>query len=345
MTDSKGSITSNPSIAVNDVQFNWDTKEGRFQFAGNDVVLFWIESAMKSFLDTIQEVSGDEAAEVVLETTGYRMGTNVSDFFKQTNVEEVVKMLPKVYGAAGWGKVTFKEFSVENKTAVIQVKDSWEYKVMKEQGKNRPGLFLPGHWAGVLSGLFEDNIWYKINKSQILGDEYSEYIYNASSITPSQNIHDLSRKEEQSQISKLEEMVLDRTKELSNLVKEISSPLIPVLDDIVVIPLLGSYDENRSNELLEKTLSKLPEFKARYLILDLTGLHGDVNEYTIALIHKLTETTSLLGTESILVGMSPELSIQMTKFGFRVEEKKLHCFSTLKHAIFYSLSQQGKQII
>lgn len=48
---------------------------------------------------------------------------------------------------------------------------------------------MPGHWAGVLSGLFGTNIWYKVRKSQVLGDQYSEYEFFESDITPSQNIN------------------------------------------------------------------------------------------------------------------------------------------------------------
>ncbi|MGJ9383995.1 STAS domain-containing protein [Salipaludibacillus sp. CF4.18] len=336
--------TDLPKIEVNDMPFEWETEKGTFRYLGEDVVLFWIDTAMKSFLETIQEVSGEEAADVVLETTGFRMGTDVSNFYKQTDINEIFDILPKIYGSAGWGKVTIKEVSLENKTAVIQVEDSWEYKIIRKQGKKKPNLFLPGHWAGVLSGLFHENIWYNISKSQAMGDDYDEYTLGPSSVTPTVNMHDLARNEEQAHIIKLEEMVDERTKELTDLIQEISSPIIPVLDDIVVIPLLGRYDENRANELLDKTLERLPKFQAKYLILDLTGLDGDANEHSLSLIQGLTSTTSLLGTDTILVGISPDLSMKMTQGGFTLRDNNFHCFSTLKHAILFALSQEGRQI-
>ncbi len=160
---------------------------------------------------------------------------------------------------------------------------------------------------------------------------------------PIKDIHHFTRIKEQEEINRLEQMVDERTETLSTLVKEISSPLIPVLDGIVVMPLIGKYDEARADDLLSRTMKNLPDYHADFLILDVTGLDDDLDAYSISLLQSLTQSTRLLGMKSAIVGISPNLSMKLIEAN--VNMKGLNCFSTLKHAIHFALAQKGKQII
>ncbi|HEY9576724.1 MAG TPA: STAS domain-containing protein, partial [Pseudobacillus sp.] len=231
----------------------------------------------------------------------------------------------------------------EEQLANIQIKNSWEYRMNVEQGKTEPGCFIPGHFAGLLSGLFHTNMAYRITKSELKGDEVCEFEFFPAEHSMDQNIHTLARQKEAEEIQKLEAVVEERTKELNELVREISSPIIPVLEDIVVVPLLGKYDEARSQELIEKTLTNLPKHKAEYLVLDLTGLDAEVSEVTVDFIGKLSAGASLIGTETILVGISPEMGIAIASSDSNLSS--FNCFRSLQHGILFALSQQGRQII
>ncbi|MED1202388.1 STAS domain-containing protein [Heyndrickxia acidicola] len=339
---SKGKIITEVTVAGQN--FSWNTEEGNFNFQGEAAVLFWISSAMKSFFDTIEEVSGHESARIVLETTGFRQGIVVGDYFKSQNfsIKEVAEVLPNTYASAGWGKITVKSICQKENKAIIQMKDSWEYQINKAQGKEQYGTFIPGHFAGMLTGLYGMNIWYRVNKSQIEGEPYCEFEFFPSEQTIERNIHDLARKEQAQQIISLERLVDERTQELNELVKEISSPIIPVLEGIVVVPLLGKYDENRSEDLIQTTLFNLPKYRAEYLILDLTGLNKEISQYTIEFLNKLASSASLIGTQTILVGISPQLGIAITETNFNLS--KFHCFTNLQYGIYFALSQQGRKI-
>lgn len=324
-------------------RIEWHADEGSVKFEGQDVLFLWIETAMKSFVETIEEVSGNQGTEIVMETAGYRMGLIVSDFFQLGNPENVIQTLPSVYESAGWGLVEIKEVDEETKTAVIRVKNSWEYRINRLQEKKKTGGFFPGHFAGNLAGLFGTYIDYKVVKSQLGGDAYDEFHYFPSEKSPIENLREFVKSREQEEIERLETKVDERTKELSNLVKEISSPIIPVLDHIVVMPMLGKYDEVRAEDMMTQTISELPDYEANYLILDLTGIDQNIGEYTISLIHNLTNAASLLGTKSILVGIAPKLGVKITNSGFDLSG--IDCFSTLQHAIHFALAQEGKQVI
>ncbi|WP_231893435.1 STAS domain-containing protein [Rossellomorea aquimaris] len=330
-------------INVNGSLFDWDLEKGDILFENDEVVLFWVNTAFKTLFDSIEEIAGEQETKLVLETAGYRTGKIVSNFYLESigDLKEILSKLPNTYVTAGWGITEINYFSLEQKKAVITVKNGWEYKVNLAQQKNDEGTFLPGHWAGVLTGLFGSQVWYRVVKSQIMGDEYSQYEFFPSSITPSLNV--TAHLEEQS-LAAQEEMARvteKRTQFLSEIIKEISSPIIPVLDSVLVVPLIGRYNELRAEELLNRTLLNLPHYKANFLIIDFTGLSG-VDEYTIDFIQKFVSSARLLGTNCLLVGISTELSIQITQTGIKINH--IPCFTLLQQGVSYALEQQGLEI-
>lgn len=327
-------------IDVNGSHFEWDTEKGDLKYEGDGALVFWINTAFKVFLDSIEEIAGKDETALVLESAGYRTGEIVSEFYHETigNVENIVGSLPNTYKTAGWGITTIIDVDEEENSAVVRVQNSWEYKINKEQKKQKEGTFIPGHWAGVFSGLFREKVWYEVRKSQIEGDAYSEYVFSPSSITPKENIHDMIQEKKRRDLIDLEKKVSERTEELQQMIKEISAPIIPVLDHILVIPLIGRYDEHRLDELMTKTLHKLPDYKANTLILDLTGIY-EVDDFTIDLLHSMVKASRLLGVSCLLVGISPKLSMQVVQSSAELEG--LTCFSTLKHGIHYALAREG----
>lgn len=334
------------NIKVEGINFEWNMENGQFLYEGEDAVLFWISSAMKMFFDTIEEVSGEEAATLVLETTGFRQGLLVGEYFenlKHVGAEEAAKLIGHTYASAGWGQISTDMLNTETKTATILLKDSWEHKINVAQEKREGGKFLPAHFAGIFTGLFKTNIWYNVIEYQLNGHEYTKVEYFPSNITVNNNIHELARKRENEHIRQLEALVEDKTRELQELVKALSSPMIPVLEGVVVVPLLGKYDGERAEDLVFKTLSNLPSHKANYLILDLTALDEDIDTHTTSLIDKIGAAASLIGTNTILVGISAELGVHIART--EIDFSRFECFKTLQHGIHYALAQAGRRII
>lgn len=339
-------MAANSATTIGGLKFEWELEKGRFLFEEEDAVLFWISSAMRTFFDTIEEISGEEASNLVFETTGFRQGMVVGQYFqkiKDVSVAQAAELITNTYASAGWGRATIKDLDFESKTLTVYIKDSWEFKINLEQGKAKGGNYLPAHYAGIFTGLFGTNIWYEVVQDQLDGHEYSIINYFPSNITITNNIHQLARKKEAEEILRLETIVEEQTKELKELVRQLSSPIIPVLEGIVVVPLIGKYDEDRSEELVVKTLNNLPAHKANYLVLDLTGLDQDISGHTASLIEKIGSAASLIGTETILVGISPELSIIISQSSINLS--KFDCFQTLQHGIYFALGQHGRTIV
>ncbi|MGG0552563.1 STAS domain-containing protein [Priestia aryabhattai] len=330
------------SIKIDTNEFVWDKNEGLFTFDGAPALLFW-DSAIELFLKTIEEISGNDVSLTVFEATGFRMGQLVSNYYRDRfDILEIIEQYRDIYRNAGWGNVEIIYFSLEEKKVIIRLKNSWEHRVFQLMDKSQAGVLLPSHWAGVFSGLLKESMWYKTKKSQLMGHNYDEIEITVSSTTPSSNIHKLAREKEQQRICELENKVEERTKQLNSLVKDLSSPVIPVLEGILVIPLIGRFTEERFEELIEKTLHEFSKKQASHLLIDLTGMN-QIDEFNIHGLKQLIQAIVLLGGECTLVGVSPSLSIQITKSEINLSH--LISFSTLQQGVQYALEQTGFEIV
>ncbi|WP_156291634.1 STAS domain-containing protein [Oceanobacillus salinisoli] len=333
---------SRVKVQIDKNEFVWEKDQGTFKYDGASSLLFW-DSAMEIMLQTIEEVSGSNVSKTVLEATGFRMGKLVSEYYKdRIDVDNILEEYSNIYRNAGWGIITFSSYSFENKRAIVRSRNSWENRILSFSDRTKTGAILPSQWAGLFSGLFKENMWYQINKSQLNGDEFDEIEVFPSSITPSKNIHNITRQKEHQYIDELEEMVQLRTQELSTLVNELSSPVIPVLEDILIMPLIGKFNEERFSNVIEKALDEFSTRGAEYLLIDLTGIN-EFDDFTVQSINHLIESIKLLGGECIVVGISPKLGTKMV--ALRVEINDVNCYSSLRQGILFALKQSGYHIV
>lgn len=96
---------------------------------------------------------------------------------------------------------------------------------------------------------------------------------------------------------------LDRQRELFSTVEQLSTPLLPVWPDTVVLPIIGHVDEQRGEALTRTLVEGVAQRRARVAILDITGL-ATVNETIITTLLRAAQTVELLGARVILAGVS-----------------------------------------
>jgi sensor domain CHASE-containing protein/anti-anti-sigma regulatory factor len=116
--------------------------------------------------------------------------------------------------------------------------------------------------------------------------------------------------------------------------EKLSTPVIPISDTVIVMPLIGDIDPDRSRLILETLLHGISQMRTRTAIIDITGIFG-VNEEVITLLTRMVGTVRLLGTELILTGISAEVARMLAK-----RPGVLHgvmTYSNLQQAIVYAL--------
>jgi len=89
--------------------------------------------------------------------------------------------------------------------------------------------------------------------------------------------------------------------------EELSTPLIPLVKGVVLMPLVGSIDTARAQRVLEAVAFGVGTRRARVAIIDITGV-TTIDTQVAALLVQTAEVVRLLGAEVVLTGVSPEVA-------------------------------------
>ena len=116
--------------------------------------------------------------------------------------------------------------------------------------------------------------------------------------------------------------------------EKLSTPVIPISDTVIVMPLIGDIDPHRSTLILETLLHGISQMRTRTAIIDITGISG-VSEEAITLLTRMVGTVRLLGAELILTGISAEVARMLAKRPGVLDG--VMTYSNLQQAIVYAL--------
>ncbi len=125
-------------------------------------------------------------------------------------------------------------------------------------------------------------------------------------------------------------------------IRKLSTPVLPVTEDALVLPLIGDIDTARSEQITDALLKSVQRYRAQWAIIDITGVPLIDTAVANHLI-QATEGITLLGARAILVGVSPELA--QTIVGLGVNLKGLITRSDLRSAIAFVLKRSQKRAI
>jgi rsbT co-antagonist protein RsbR len=153
-----------------------------------------------------------------------------------------------------------------------------------------------------------------------------------ASLVGFQDLTDRKKGEEAVRRAKLQEELL-RVKE--DTLRAISTPLLPVSERVVVMPLVGVVDEARVQRMLEVLLQGISSHKAAIAVLDVTGTPSIEMGAAEALV-RAARAARLLGAEVVLSGISPQMAQAMAEGG--VETGGIMVKGTLKDSIAYALA-------
>ncbi len=99
---------------------------------------------------------------------------------------------------------------------------------------------------------------------------------------------------------------------------ELSTPLIPINEDIVAMPLIGAIDDARAQRIMETLLAGIRETRATTAILDVTGVAVVDTRVADALL-LATRAARMLGARVILTGIRPEVAQTLVSLGANLE--------------------------
>jgi len=121
---------------------------------------------------------------------------------------------------------------------------------------------------------------------------------------------------------------------------QISTPLIPLADGVVVMPLIGSIDNLRVQQVMETLLEGIVTHQAEVAILDITGVPTIDNLVANALM-QTAQAVNLLGAEVVLTGIQPKLAQTLVALG--ADLRSLVTRSSLQSGIAYALERKSRR--
>ncbi len=102
---------------------------------------------------------------------------------------------------------------------------------------------------------------------------------------------------------------------------EMSTPVTPIWDGILLLPLLGILDSARTQDVMDKTLHKISDTRAKVFVMDISGVNIMDTAVANQLI-KITKATQLMGCETIISGLSPSIAKTLVELGISIGEVK-----------------------
>mgnify|MGYP000054694861 CR=1 FL=1 len=104
----------------------------------------------------------------------------------------------------------------------------------------------------------------------------------------------------------------------ARLIRELSSPLLRVGEDIIAVPIIGTLDTERATMIQDAVLRAISETGVRFSILDLTGV-GAMDAVTAEHIERLVNAVGLLGAEVVICGIGSAVARVMIENGLSLK--------------------------
>lgn len=173
-----------------------------------------------------------------------------------------------------------------------------------------PGLMTQGSW--------QDSISYQRADGSIFDGQLTAFVIRDATGTP-QGIAGIMRDLSDAQRAEAERAALQEQliQAQQSALRELSTPLIPIADGVVAMPLIGSIDSSRAQVVVETLLGGVAELRAHTTIIDITGVPVVDTQVANALL-RAAQAVQLLGAQVILTGIRPEVAQTLVGLGINL---------------------------
>ncbi|PDW04530.1 PAS domain S-box protein [Candidatus Viridilinea mediisalina] len=148
-------------------------------------------------------------------------------------------------------------------------------------------------------------------------------------------VRDLSetRRSEEERLT-LQAQVIDAQREA---LREVSTPLIPLADDVVVMPLVGAIDSARAQQIMEVLLEGIAAYQADTVLLDISGVRVVDTQVADALLRS-ARAVQLLGAQIVLTGVSSDVAQTIVHLG--ADMGRILTRANLQEGLRYALEER-----
>jgi rsbT co-antagonist protein RsbR len=101
-------------------------------------------------------------------------------------------------------------------------------------------------------------------------------------------------------------------------IRELSTPLIPISETAVIMPLVGAIDSARAQQIIDTLLEGVAAHRTEMAIVDITGVQVVDTQVANALV-RAAQAVRLLGAQVILTGIKPQVAQTLVQLGVSLE--------------------------
>lgn len=102
-------------------------------------------------------------------------------------------------------------------------------------------------------------------------------------------------------------------------IRELSTPIMDIWEDILLLPIVGVLDTRRSADVMSNLLEAIVQKQCKHVILDITGVEI-VDTRTADYLIRVVRASRLLGTRCVLTGLSPAVAQTLVEIGADLSE-------------------------
>nr|WP_255603378.1 STAS domain-containing protein [Oscillochloris sp. ZM17-4] len=124
-------------------------------------------------------------------------------------------------------------------------------------------------------------------------------------------------------------------------IRELGTPILPLYEGVIALPLVGAIDSYRATQVLERLLEAISEKQADIVILDITGVPV-VDTGVANYLLQTARAAQLIGAQVVLVGIGAEIAQTLVQLGVSLSQLKV--YANLQAGISYALGQLGYKI-
>jgi len=137
-----------------------------------------------------------------------------------------------------------------------------------------------------------------------------------------------------------EERLAELLREREQTIEEVSTPVVPVLEGVLVLPLIGSLDTERTSRATHAALQEVTRQGARVCILDITGARM-ADTHAVANLTNLVQALKLVGAEACVTGVGAQVA--QTLVGLGLDLTGIRTYRTLAQALAALLDAQRRR--
>lgn len=97
-------------------------------------------------------------------------------------------------------------------------------------------------------------------------------------------------------------------------IRELSTPVLPVRERLLILPIIGVIDPHRARQLTEQLLAGIRTNRAKVVVMDITGVPAIDSAVANHLVQTV-EAARLLGAAIIVTGLSPAIAQTLVTIG------------------------------